>query len=241
MCSLISRVLRSWRVLLGALLVAGWLLGAPFTGGPGSQAAAKGHGGHHSHKPKGKHARIKRHGPRRHHARHHAAKRHRHHKLREHHVSHGHSRSGKYVTDRHVTDRHVTIGPGYVHNRWNYWGWGNHFDRPDVVVGPGPVVVPGPQKVFIAIFEAPVNGKDRSEQILALTAEEVRATVFDEYPSAVIKRIELKYVAIFNAPADGKDHTEQIFALTPGEVKEKVLHEYPGAVIKSVKVMLVSP
>jgi hypothetical protein len=137
--------LRPWRVVLCGLVVAGLLLGAPFTSDPGSQCQAKGKGGGHGGKGhKGHKARAKRHGPKRHHAGHHAAKKHRNGKRHAHsaHKSHGSSSHISHSSSSHISHS-SSSHDWHGHNAWDYY-WGHHgyavadgFD----VVQEGPVVV----------------------------------------------------------------------------------------------------
>jgi len=127
---------RAWRICFCGLAVAGLLLGAPFTGNPGSQCQAKGKGGGHGGKGHGGHkARSKRHGPKRHHAGHHAAKKHRTGKR------HAHSSHKSHSSFSHTTHGSSSHTSYFHHNAWDYY-WGHHGYADGVeVVHDGTVVV----------------------------------------------------------------------------------------------------
>lgn len=202
---------RSWRAALYGIVIAGLLLGAPFTSNPGSQCYAKG-GGHHSHHGKGHKARLKRHGPKRHHNKHHSAKKNRH-KNRRHPSHHKpHHRPGSRHPGNHPGNhpgRHPGHHPGghawrhdFSRNPWrNYWGgyYDNFSPVGPVVVSPGPVVGPDVvapptsivDKVFVVKFSTK-DGKNHVEQIHASTQEQAKEKVREKHPRAVFKSVEEK-------------------------------------------------
>ncbi len=240
MFSTIISGLRAGRVALWGAIIAGLLLGAPFTGSPDSQCYAKGKGGGHHSGHKGHKARSKRHGPKRHHARHHAAKKHRHARRRGHHPHGSHGRDWSH----HSSTTDITHDITHHHNGWDYY-WGHHdYLDPDVVepevVTPSVTV----KKVFIVKLYAAGDQKNHFEEVVGSTHERIKERVLEKYGHADFKSIFEKpvvggedvYVVKFNTPGDPKDHVEDILASTGDKAKEKVLEKYAGASFKSVEV-----
>jgi len=241
MFSTIVSGLRAWRVSLCGAIIAGLLLGTPFTSNPGNQCYAKGKGGgHHSGGHKGHKARNKRHGPKRHHAGHHSAKKHRHAKRREHHPHKSHGKDWSH----HSSTTDIT----HHHNGWDYY-WGHHdYVAPDIV-GPdvvgSEIVTPSVivKKVYIVRLYAPGDRRNHIEEVVGSTYERVKERVLKKYADADFKSIHEKpavggedvYVAKFSTSGD-EDHVEDILASTGEKAKEKVLEKYAHASFKSVEV-----
>jgi len=213
-------VLRSWRVPLCGLVIAGVLFGVPFTSSPGSQCYAKGKGGggHHAKGAKGGHkARNKRHGPKRQHAQHHSAKNHRNAKRhaqalhKSHgassHSSHGGSSAiahggssasshGGSSSIAHGGSTTITHGgsnvSSHLHGGWHDYGWHDSYSNAEIVESE--VVTPTiiAENPYIVKFFTSSSGKQRVEEIRASSKEKAKEKILKKHSDAVFTSVELK-------------------------------------------------